>query len=75
MLAIGCLLRGAALVLIVAVWVGLGSTSARPQDTSDPDALTRQIQQLYQARKYAEATPLAEKNVVLARERYGEDRA
>ena len=47
---------------------------AHAQPSVDLDAIKKQVQQLYQAGKYAEAVPLAERYVGLARERYGEER-
>src|SRR5436190_398289 len=46
---------------------------ARAQPSVDLYAINKQVQQLYEAGKHAEALPLAERYVGLARERYGEE--
>jgi esterase/lipase superfamily enzyme len=46
---------------------------ARAQGSDELDALNSQIAKLYSDGKYAEATPLAEHYVDLARQRYGEE--
>jgi esterase/lipase superfamily enzyme/Tfp pilus assembly protein PilF len=66
-------LRGAALIVLAALLVGAGSTSATAQDTNDIDALNRQVVQLYQAGNYAEAERNAERAVRLAEGKFGPD--
>ena len=43
------------------------------QGTKDPDALTRQVQQLYLAGRYVEATDVAKEALVLAERKFGSD--
>src|SRR5262252_1736793 len=59
-------------VLILAVLALRAAAVAQPS-ADDLAALDRQISQLHQSGKYAEATALAEQYVALARQRYGEE--
>jgi esterase/lipase superfamily enzyme len=47
--------------------------AVRAQGSDGPEGLNRQIEELYSEGKYAEAVPLAERYVDLARKRYGEE--
>ena len=50
----------------------VGATAARTQ-ADDLDALNRQIVELFQAGKYAQATPMAEQALALTGRRLGPD--
>jgi tetratricopeptide (TPR) repeat protein len=53
--------------------VSPGDDRPRVQGTNDPDALTRQVEQLYQASRYAEATDIAKEALALAERKFGSD--
>jgi tetratricopeptide (TPR) repeat protein len=64
--------------LRAAVHIGLiaslaGIYCAQAQSTNDPATLEAEVSRLYKQGKYVEATPLAERYVALARQRYGEE--
>ena len=63
-------LASAGFALLLAMTAGAGL--ARAQD-DDLDGLNRQVVELYQAGKYAEATPIAERVLTLAERRFGSD--
>ena len=56
--------------LVGAPLLAPGPTNAQTND--DLAALNQQVQQLYQAGKYAEALPIAERYVSAAKQRHGE---
>ena len=60
-------------VLAVATVAGAGLATA--QSDQEVDALHQQAAQLYQARKYREAMPIAEQALALAEQRFGADDA
>ena len=64
---------GAALILVMVVVAGLGVPAARAQGGDDLAALNAQVVQLYQAGKYAEATEIAKRSLVLAEKQSGRD--
>jgi tetratricopeptide (TPR) repeat protein len=51
----------------------MGSLGARAQGNEDLAALQDQVSQLQRQGKYAEAVPIAERHVALARQRHGEE--
>jgi hypothetical protein len=53
--------------------VSPGDDRPPAQGTNDPDALTRQVQQLYLASRYVEATDVAKEALVLAERKFGSD--
>ena len=60
----------AGFALLVAMTAGVGSVRAQDDDL---DALNQQVVELYQAGKYAEATPIAERMLGLTERRFGPD--
>jgi CHAT domain-containing protein len=62
---------GAIVTLIVLT--GIWSAAANAQPGADIDAINKQVVQLYQAGKYAEAIVLAERTVTLAERQLGSD--
>ena len=69
-MAMRCLIRVA--VCIMAVPAIAPSPSAA-QSIDNPSALNRQVVELYQAGKYAEAIPIAERALTVADDRFGAD--
>jgi tetratricopeptide (TPR) repeat protein/CHAT domain-containing protein len=63
-------LAPAGFALLMAMTAGVGSARA-PDD--DLDSLNQQVVELYQAGKYAEATPIADRVLALAERRFGPD--
>jgi CHAT domain-containing protein/tetratricopeptide (TPR) repeat protein len=63
------------IVLLAALVVGTNPIGAQAQDANELPALREQVSHLHSQRKYAEALPLAERYVALARQRHGEDHA
>jgi CHAT domain-containing protein/tetratricopeptide (TPR) repeat protein len=62
--------------LIVGLVVGILLVGpANAQSSEDLESLNKQIERLYEAGKYTEAVPLAERYVALARERHGGEHA
>jgi tetratricopeptide (TPR) repeat protein len=63
------------MVLVAALLAGAigaaGPTPAQPND--DIDALNRQVDELFEAARFADAVPLAQRSVALTRARHGED--
>ena len=70
-------LRGirCAIALVAALVFLIGSREASAQSSDDLGALNHQMSELYDQGKYAEALPLAERYVALARQRHGEAHA
>ena len=64
--------RKAAFVGLMAISAWLSAASSLNAQSSDPVAIAKRITELHTAGKYAEALPLAERLVVLAKSRYGE---
>jgi tetratricopeptide (TPR) repeat protein len=60
------------MALLATLVLGIGTVGAQAQGADDLDGLHGQVSQLYSQGKYAEALPIAERCVVLARQRYGE---
>jgi tetratricopeptide (TPR) repeat protein len=54
--------------------VSTGDDRPQAQDSNDPDALNRQVEQLYLAGKYVDATEIAKEALTLAERRFGPDR-
>jgi tetratricopeptide (TPR) repeat protein/CHAT domain-containing protein len=65
--------RVLALMGFVALVAGIGPLRAQAQPTDDLDALNRQVVQLYQAGKYAEATALAKRSLSVTERKFGPD--
>jgi len=65
--------RVALIVLLAALVVGIGTIGVRAQGADDLAALSRRVSQLHSQGKYAEAIPLAERYVALARRKHGEE--
>ena len=63
--------RNVALILTVAVLAGLGAMAARAQGEDEISKLYRQVDQLYRAGKYSEATELAGHSLATAEAKYG----
>jgi tetratricopeptide (TPR) repeat protein len=51
-----------------------GDDRPRAQATNDPDALNREVEQLYLSGRYVEATAIAKEALALAERRFGRDR-
>src|SRR5262249_47461390 len=66
-------LRAVTLMGFVAFLAGAAPTAMRAQGGDDLAALNQRIEELYRARKYSEATPIAERALELTRARSGED--
>jgi CHAT domain-containing protein/tetratricopeptide (TPR) repeat protein len=64
-------LRFTALIFFVAVSIGIASVPSCTQESDDFNALNRQVVQLYQAGKYAEATDVATRALALAEREFG----
>jgi CHAT domain-containing protein/tetratricopeptide (TPR) repeat protein len=62
-----------ALIAFVALVASSGPTRAQAQGTDDLDALNRQVAQLYQAGKYAEATEIAKLQLAVAERKFRAD--
>jgi hypothetical protein len=60
---------------LAALAIGIGSLGVRAQGADDLVVLQRRVSDLYDQGKYAEAIPLAERYVALARQKYGEEHA
>jgi CHAT domain-containing protein/tetratricopeptide (TPR) repeat protein len=60
---------------VVLIAVTTGATGVQSQGADDLAALRAQVTQLHDQGKYAEAIPIAERYVALAREKYGEKHA
>ena len=65
--------RAIALMGLVVLMAGIGPLDARAQGPDDLDALNRQVGQLYQAGKYAEATEIAKRSLSFAEKKFGPD--
>src|SRR5688500_16444719 len=65
--------RGAALIVLATLVATAGSMMAQAQGADDLAALRGQVSRLHSQGKYAEALPLAERYVALARQRHGEE--
>jgi len=65
--------RGAALIVLATLLSTLGSIMAQAQGADDLAALRGQVSRLHSQGKYAEAVPLAERYVALARQTHGEE--
>ena len=63
---------GLAVLLALAVSIA-GPNPARAQSANELDALNTQVNQLYQAGKYSEATPIAQQALALAERLNGPD--
>ena len=73
MVGVRWLQRGAVLITLLAtVVLGIGPLGALAQGADDLAALRGQVSQLYSQGKYAEALPIAERYVALARQGHGE---
>ena len=66
-------LRCAILLIGLVALLGIGQIEVRAQGIDDIDALGTQVSQLYGQGKYAEAIPIAERYVTLARQQHGEE--
>ena len=65
--------RSAVLLIgLVAFVAGIGRMEVRAQGTDDLAALSAQVSQLHGQGRYAEAIPIAERHVALARQKLGE---
>lgn len=64
-MALRWIARGAALVVLAMLLAAGGQTSVRAQTADEIAALNRQVNELYQAGKYAEAVPIAERALAL----------
>jgi CHAT domain-containing protein/tetratricopeptide (TPR) repeat protein len=62
------------LIWLLGLLAGMGPLGVRAQGTEDIAALRDHVSQLQSQGKYAEAVPIAERYVAVARERYGEER-
>jgi CHAT domain-containing protein/tetratricopeptide (TPR) repeat protein len=62
------------LIWLLGLLAGVGSLGARAQGNEDLAALQDHVSQLQRQGKYAEAVPIAERYVAVAREKYGEER-
>ena len=61
------------LIGLVALVASIGLMETRAQGADDLAALVRQVSQLHGQGKYAEAIPIAERYVALARQKHGEE--
>jgi CHAT domain-containing protein len=68
-------LRRAALIFVAAFLTGFAFVPAHSQKRDDLDALNQQVDRLYWAGKYAEATAIAKRALDLAERRFGPDNA
>ena len=59
--------------VLAALEAAIGSMALRAQGEDDLTALHAQVSQLHGQGKYAEAVPLAERYVALARQKHGEE--
>jgi hypothetical protein len=68
---VGCLevVAQGPLILVITFWLGVGSTSTRAEGPDELSSLSRQVQQLYGAGKYVEATEIAQR--ALAERQFG----
>ena len=64
--------RVAVIALLATLVLGIGTVGAQAQGADDLAALHGQVSQLYSQGKYAEALPIAERYVALARQRHGD---
>ena len=67
--------RGAALIVLATLLASAGSIGAQAQGGDDLAALRDQVSRLHGQGKYAEAVPLAERYVALARQKHDEEHA
>jgi tetratricopeptide (TPR) repeat protein/CHAT domain-containing protein len=68
--------RAVALIVFIAFSVGIGCPTAKAQRADDDlNALNQQVDQLYRAGKYAEATEIAERALALAKRQFGPSHA
>jgi tetratricopeptide (TPR) repeat protein len=65
--------RATAVFSIVILSLGLICCSTAPAQSDDLDALYKRVTELYQAGKYAEAVPLAERYAEATKTRYGSE--
>ena len=65
--------RGATLIVLAALLTIVGPMPARAQNGDELATLRRQVSRLHSQGKYAEAIPVAERYVSLARQRHGEE--
>jgi hypothetical protein len=71
----GSSLRAAALMVLVVCAVVVAPITAKAQQSDDLDALNRQVEQLFQAGKYSEATDIAKRELAVAERQFGPDDA
>jgi CHAT domain-containing protein/tetratricopeptide (TPR) repeat protein len=67
--------RAAARMVFAACAVVIAPIAAKGQQSDDLDALNQQVEQLYQAGKYSEATDLAKRALAVAERRFSPDDA
>ena len=72
MSAVNSLLRNLGLGVLAVLFIMAGVRVAQAQD-DEFDTLNRQIVELFQAGKYAQATPLAERVLAITERRLGRD--
>jgi hypothetical protein len=60
-------------MMLTVLGVGIGHVGARAQGTDELATLRTQVGQLFDQGKYAEAIPIGERYVALARQKHGED--
>src|SRR6476619_441018 len=65
--------RVALVALLATLVLVVGKLGAQAQGTDDLAALNQQVVKLYQAGKYAEATDIAKRSLVLAEKQSGSD--
>jgi tetratricopeptide (TPR) repeat protein len=65
------LLRATALIVFVACAVVFAPITAQAQQSDDLDMLSQQVERLYGARKYAEATDIAKRALAVAERQFG----
>jgi esterase/lipase superfamily enzyme/Tfp pilus assembly protein PilF len=63
--------RAAALIVFVVCSLVIGCVAARAQQSDDVDKLNQQVERLYLADKYAEATEIAKQALALAERQFG----
>jgi CHAT domain-containing protein/Tfp pilus assembly protein PilF len=67
--------RAAALIIFLAFSITISSATAQTQQSDELSALNLQVEQLYQAGKYGEATDIAKRALGLAERLFGPDHA
>src|SRR5262245_61166762 len=73
MRALGCAFAVCLSVLTIVAVVGAGPAAAQP--AGEVEALHEQAAELYKARKYGEAMPIAQQALALGEQRFGQDDA